>query len=676
VLPIHLPDLPLDDAGWVFALLFAVMLLAPIVAERVRVPAVVGLVLAGTLVGPNVLGLLQREGAIALLGSAGLLYLMFLAGLELDLDEFLAQRRDALVFGVATFVAPMAISIVAVRALGFDVLAAVLIASCWASHTLLTYPVFRRYGTQRNRSVATAVGATIITDTAALLVLVVVVRADQGELGPAFWIGLVLSLAVLAGLLMIGLPALARWFFTGIGQDRAIRFTFVLMALFAAAGLAELAGIEAIIGAFIAGLSLNRLVPNASQLMERLEFLGSQLLIPIFLISVGMLVDPAVLTNPATLGLAAAFIAMALGAKLIAAVGSGRLLGYERAEIGAMFALSGAQAAATLAAIIIGFEVGLIDDDTVNAVILVILATCLVTSWAANRYAPQLVRPDRPQPIGDVVVVPVTRPESRLPLMQLAAAMAKRDSGTVVPLTVMSLETDPDTVARVSEATADSEAIVLRGGAEAAGLVRIDNTPARGILHTLVERRGSLLILGWKGHTTRREVLFGGIIDAVLNEAPVPMLIARMQSGSPSGILLTLSDVNTTPAGAGGVALALQTAQRMARQHEVEVRVVSETDDADLLEVVRAALGPSSTIVVDERRRAIAIRDHVRPGDVVLVPVKPDRSGLRGAATRVARAIPDHDMIVAYDARSPRTPSAQRSQRSSHAEVREGQSGS
>lgn len=652
-MPINLPELPLSEAGWVFALLFAVMLLVPIVAERIRVPAIVGLVLAGTLIGPNVLGLLERQGAIALLGSAGLLYLMFLAGLELDLDDFLKHRGDAMVFGAATFLFPMVISLVAVSALGFDLLASILIASCWASHTLLTYPIFRRHGTQNNRAVATSVGATIITDTAALLVLVVVVRVHEGALGASFWITTALSLLLLVAALMVGLPALASWFFTGIGQVKNVRFTFILMALFAAAGLAQLAGIEAIIGAFLAGLSLNRLVPNASILMERLEFLGSSLLIPVFLISVGMLIDPAVLADPRTLGVAAAFIATALGAKFLAARSAGRLLGYDRPEVGAMFALSGAQAAATLAAIIIGFDVGLIDEDTVNAVILVILVTCLVTAWAANRYAPRLLRPERPQPLGDVVVVPVARPESRIPLMRLAAAMAQRDSGTVVPLTVISFDAEPETIDRVQNANTESEAIVLKSGAEATGMVRIDSTPALGILHTLVERGGSLLVLGWKGYTSRREALFGGIIDTVLTEAPVPMLIGRMSAHRPSEILVTLTGDNTKPAGASGFDLALHTAARLARLHGIDVRVVADTQDREMLNAVYAVLGPEIPVVLDERPRAIAVPDHVRDGDVVIVPVNPDRSGLLGDATRIARSVPDHDLIVAYDARAP-----------------------
>ncbi|WP_108664356.1 cation:proton antiporter [Euzebya rosea] len=651
-MPIHLPDLPLTHAGWVFALLFAVMLVVPIVAERVRVPAIVGLILAGTLIGPTVLGLVERAGAVELLGSAGLLYLMFLAGVELDLEEFKAHRKDSLVFGVATFAVPMAISVVAVWALGYSPIAAVLIASCWASHTLLAYPLFRRFGTQSSRAVATSVGATIITDTAALLVLVVVVAVNGGDVGASFWVTLLLSLAVLLALLMVGLPILARWFFTGIGQDRGVRFGFVLFALFASAGLAELAGVEAIIGAFLAGLSLNRLVPAGSLLMERLEFLGGQLLIPLFLISVGMLVDPAVLADPATLGIAVAFIAMALAAKFVAAWLAGRILGYDRTEIGAMFALSGAQAAATLAAIIVGFDVGLIDADTVNAVVLVILVTCLTTSWVAGEVAPRLPRPDKPRMVGDVVVVPVARPESRLPLLTLAAIMAARDSGTVVPLTVLGPEADQAAVAEMQVATAESEQMALAAGAEAHGLVRIDATPSAGILHTVVEHRGSLLVLGWKGWTSAREALFGGIVDQVLTEAPVPLLLGRLANHQPRGILLVASSANTTPAGISGLRLALAAAARIAKHHQVEVRVLAGSEDRVIREEVLRALGAEVVITVDERRPSIAARDHVIDGDLVVVPVKPDRSGLNGVAARMGRALPDHDLLVALDARS------------------------
>jgi Kef-type K+ transport system membrane component KefB/nucleotide-binding universal stress UspA family protein len=646
-MPFHLPELPLTDAGWLFALLMALILAVPMLAERLRIPSIVGLVLAGTAVGPTGLGLVERAGLIETLGTVGLLYLMFVAGLELDLDDFAANRRHALTFGGLTFLLPMLIGTAAIAAMGFELLAALLLASCWASHTLLTYPTFRRFGTQGTRAVATSVGATILTDTAALLVLVVVARAHQGELGAAFWLTLVPSLLGLLVVLLWVLPRIAAWFFAGPGQDRSLRFLFIMVALFTAAALAELAGIEAIIGAFLAGLALNRLVPNTSLLMDRVEFLGASLLIPLFLLSVGMLIDPAVLTDPTTLGVAAGFTAVALGAKLLAAVGAGRLFRYSWTEIGAMFSLSSAQAAATLAAVIIGLQVGLIETETVNAVILVILVTCVVSSWAANRTAARLERPDAGRALGQTVVVPVANPGSREPLVRLAARMARRDSGFVVPLTVVDADVPESELEYLGEANEAAERIALANGAEAAAVLRIDRTPTSGILHTLVERRGSLLVLGWSGQTGRGGALFSTLIDRVLAEAPVPMLIARLREEEPRGVLLSISESNTTPAGRGGLELALEAARRLSRREQLPVRVLSNSADAEVAARVREVL--DVPLEVDQRRRSIAVRAHAQPGDLIIVPVKPTGQALRGAASRIARAIPDHSFVMALD---------------------------
>jgi Kef-type K+ transport system membrane component KefB/nucleotide-binding universal stress UspA family protein len=643
----HLPESPLTEAGWIFALLMAIILIVPMLAERLRLPGIVGLILAGTVVGPTGAGLIEHQGMMETLGTGGLLYLMFVAGLELDLDEFAANRRDAIGFGTLTFLLPMVIGTAAIAAMGFELLAAILLASCWASHTLLTYPTFRRYGTQGNRAVASSVGATILTDTAALIVLVIVARAHDGDLGVEFWLTLLPSLLLLFGLILWALPRLASWFFAGPGQDRTMRFLFVMVALFTASALAELAGIEAIIGAFLSGLALNRLVPNASVLMDRIEFLGSSLLIPLFLLSVGMLIDPEVLTDPATIATAGGFVAVALGAKLLAALVAGKTLGYERPEIGAMFSLSSAQAAATLAAVIIGLQVGLIETETVNAVVLVILVTCIVSSWAANRWAPQLERPQASRALGQAVVVPVANPASRTPLVRLAAQMARRDSGFVVPLTVVDADVPPEEMEYLEEATESAERIALASGAEAAGQIRIDGTPTNGILHTLVERKGSLLVLGWSGQTGRSGALFSTLIDRVLSEAPVPILVARLRDEQPTGILLSISESNATPVGRCGLELALQTAHRLSTRDGIPVRVISNIDD----ERVRARVAEVLEVDVelDERRRSIAVREHAAPGDLVVLPVKPVAQALRGAAYRIARAVPEHSIVMCLD---------------------------
>jgi Kef-type K+ transport system membrane component KefB len=628
----------------------AVVLFAPILAERLRIPGVVGLVLAGLAVGPNVSGVLERDGAIALLGSVGLLYLMFVAGLELDIDDFLRVRNHALLFGVATFAVPMALGTILIPLLGFGPLASVLLASCWASHTLLAYPVFRRYGTASSRAVAVSVGATIVTDTAALLVLAVVARAHVGGLDAAFWLGLVPSMAILGVVLLVVLPRLARWFFGQLGQDRSARFTFLLVALFTAAGLAEVAGVEAIVGAFLAGLALNRVVARGSVLMERVEFFGSTFLIPIFLVSVGMLVDPAVLTDPRTLGISAAFTGIALVAKWLAAAGSGLWLRYERAEIGAMFSLSGAQAAATLAAVIVGFDIGLIDETTVNAVIGVILVTCLATSWSAARYAPRLPQPAARRVLGRTVVVPVARPESAAPLVRLAAAMARRDAGLVVPVVVVAGRGDAEAIDRGRALAAEAEQAAVAVGGDAAAVVRIDESASTGTLHTLAERHGTLVVLGWKGFTTRRESLFGGVIDAVVSGADVPALVARMRPERVSRVVVLVAATNTSAAERSSLELAMEVAGRVAAGGSVTVEVVSATGDA--LVRVLAAGRLKADVVHDERRRPAVARERNRMGTLLVVPVGPDASRLEREAARVAQAAPDTSVVVVLDSAS------------------------
>ena len=269
-----LMELPLTGPAWVFFVLAFVMLTAPLVAERLRLPGVVGLVMAGLVVGPEGLGLLAREGTIAQLGGFGLLYLMFLAGLELDLGAVRRDRRPAIVFGLLTFAIPIASGTGVALLHGFSVAASVLIGSLWASHTLVAYPIVRRAGIVSDKSVVAAIGATVITDSLALIVLAVVARSHEAEGGIRFLATLIPGLVVLAMATLWILPSLARWFFTGLGQDRTLRFLFVLVGFLGAAVLAEVVGIEGIVGAFLAGLALNALVPNGGALMQRVEFVG------------------------------------------------------------------------------------------------------------------------------------------------------------------------------------------------------------------------------------------------------------------------------------------------------------------------------------------------------------------------------------------------------------------
>jgi Kef-type K+ transport system membrane component KefB len=650
-----LPELPFHEAGLVFAVLTAMVLIAPSLARRLRVPEIVVVVVLGFAVGPTGLGLLERQGVVETLGTVGLLYLMFVAGLELDLDDFVANRRDSVGFGALTFAIPMVLGILSALALGYGPLPSVLLASCWASHTLVTYPAFQRAGTFGNRAVATTVGATIITDTAALLVLAVVARAFEGALTPVFWLTLLPSTAALTIGVVAGLPRLARWFFSGPGQDKGRRFLFVMVALFVVASLAEVIGIEAIVGAFLAGLALNRSVPNGGALMERIDFLGSTLFVPFFLLATGMLIDLAVLTEPRTLLIGGVFTAVAMGSKLLAAATAGKLFGYRGVEVGAMFALSNAQAAATLAAIVVGLNVGLIDTDTVNAVMLVILSTCLVASALATRYAGRLPRPTRSRHFGEVVVVPLANPRSAPRLMRLASAFARADGGLVVPVLVSPSETDEALLERLRALDAEMVEVAQSAGAEARSVLRIDASAQLGIAHTVVEQRASLLVLGWKGATASRGARFGGIIDGVLERTAVPTLVTYEGERTIERILVVVDASVMTERGQGPLQLALDTATHLRGELGVAVEVLGNVDDPAVARRVEQQL--EVPMGVDERRRSIVVKDRAGPADLVILPTLGDEAHLRAIATRVIRAVPaGASLLVAVAEPAPPVP--------------------
>ena len=325
--------LPFRDPILIFSSVLLIILIAPAVLKQVRVPGIVGLILAGVLVGPNGLHLLERDASIVLFGTVGLLYIMFLAGLEIDLHDFQRYKNRSLVFGALTFSIPQTIGMLTGRYfLGFSWPSAILLASMFASHTLLAYPIVSRLGIARNEAVSVTVGGTIITDTAALLVLSVIAGSARGELSGAFWLQLSISFALFVFAVLWLFPRVGTWFFKNSGSDSSSQYIFVLAFVFAAAFLAQMAGVEPIIGAFLAGIALNSLIPQQSHLMNRVHFVGNTLFSPFFLLSVGMLVDLRVLPYylhqlDRVAGAAHFEVPIDVGRKIIAALRA-RLPGY------------------------------------------------------------------------------------------------------------------------------------------------------------------------------------------------------------------------------------------------------------------------------------------------------------------------------------------------------------
>jgi Kef-type K+ transport system membrane component KefB len=436
--------LPITDPVLIVAVSAVIFLLAPLLMQRLRLPGLIGLILAGAVVGPNALNLLDRSSTIVLLGTVGLLYLMFMAGIEIDMQEFKRYRNRSIAFGAVTFFLPQTLGTVVMTALGYDLRSSILIASMFASHTLVAYPIAMRFGITKNQAVITTVGGTIITDTAALLVLAVIAGSSESPANAAFWIRLSVGLSIYVALVLIGLPRLARWFFRSERTGAVAEYVFVFASLFVGAYLAEVAGVEALVGAFLVGLALNRLIPEQSVLANRIHFVGEAIFIPFFLISVGMLVDARVMFSG--LRVWEVMIAMTVtvsATKWLSAWVSGRLFGYSSDQWWTMFGLSVPQAAATLAAALIGVEIGLFDEAVLNGTILMILVTCILGPWVVEKYGRRIALEEERRPASSTappqrILVPMANPATADTLMDLALAMREPDSREpIYPLTVV-----------------------------------------------------------------------------------------------------------------------------------------------------------------------------------------------------------------------------------------------
>jgi Kef-type K+ transport system membrane component KefB len=415
-----------------FLVLFAVILLGPIIVKRLGLPGLIGLVLGGFAIGAHGLGLIHAGNqTVPELGHLGLLYLMFVAGLELDLRVLQEYRRAAVGLGLLAFAVPGLAGVGVGWALGWTVPAMCLLGALVSSHTLIVYPTLRDAGLGNNRAVATAVGATVLTDTLALIVLAVVAGSETDSGSPALILGkIALGFVVLIGVALLVLPRLVDAGLRQWGADPVARYLVIIVALLLMAMLAQLFGIEGIVGAFFAGIALNRLVPNEGPSMERLEFFGSAVFVPVFLVSIGLLLDPSVMFTGEALRLAAFIIAAALGGKAVACWLAGSLLGFSRPERAAMYVLTAPQAAATLAVTLIGFEIGLFGTTVVNAVLVLILVSIVVSAVLTEKLIDWMpARAGGTPPLGAkiLVVAPSTGPTDAA--VRASTLLARPDGG-------------------------------------------------------------------------------------------------------------------------------------------------------------------------------------------------------------------------------------------------------
>ena len=418
--------LPITEPVIVFGIVLLVILAVPMLFTRLRIPGIIGLILSGMILGPSGFNIIASKGSIELLGTVGLMYLMFLAGLELDMHTFAQSRKKSIVFGALTFLVPLVIGyIVCIWVLGFNQIASLLIASMFSTHTLISYPIISRFRITKIEPVGVAIGGTIITDTLVLLLLVVITALFKGDLSYFFWIGLTLKTLLYLGFIIFIFPLIGKWFFRNMTGEPISQYVFVLTMVFVAGGLARIAGIEPIIGAFLAGISFNRQIPRSSTLMNRIEFIGNALFIPFFLIFVGMFIDLRVfLSGWESIKDAIVLITVALTTKWLAAFITQKIFLYKRVYRKLIYGLSSSHAAATIAVILIGYQMGIIDTNVLNATIILILVTCLVSSFVTESASRQLVVLEKPleqtAETKERILVPISNPETIDILLEFA----------------------------------------------------------------------------------------------------------------------------------------------------------------------------------------------------------------------------------------------------------------
>lgn len=539
--------LPLKNPVLIFSLILFIILFAPMLLNKLKIPHLIGLIIAGAIIGPNGLNLMLRDSSIVLFGTVGLLYIMFLAGLEIDLADFKKNSRKSLVFGMYTFLIPMALGTVGgLYILQLSWNTSLLLASMFASHTLIAYPMISKMGVAKNRAVNITVGGTLITDTLALLVLAGIVGISTGEVNNAFWIRLSISVIVFALIVSLLFPIIGRWFFKRF-PDNISQYIFVLAMVFLGSFLAEAAGIEAIIGAFLVGLALNRLIPHTSPLMNRVEFVGNAIFIPFFLIGVGMLIDyRAFIQDFETIKVAVIMTIIATVSKFLAAWMTQKTYNFSRDERRLIFGLSNAQAAATLAAVLVGYNViigqtpdgepiRLLGESILNGTILMILVTCTMASFVAQKGAKNISLREVAEPQDDThenhekILIPISNIETTEELVNLGLTIkSPKNKDGLYALSIVKNNIESES-ADISAKKILDKATVYASSTDnlLTGLLRYDLNIVNGITSVVKENRISDLILGLHVKKGISDSFLGNLTEGILTKCNTTTLIYK-----------------------------------------------------------------------------------------------------------------------------------------------------
>lgn len=543
---------PLTNPVLVFIVVLLIILISPVILRPIKIPGIIGFILFGVLIGPYGLNWLAKMDGhsgdmagvdgIDLFSTIGLLYIMFIAGLELDMNEFQKTKNKSLLFGFLTFAFPICIGFpVSYFLLGYDLLPSVLIASMFATHTLVAYPIVTSYGISKNEVVAVTIGGTILTDTAVLVILAVIKGLSKGEIGFNFWLTLGISLTVFIAIMFGLIPRIAKWFFSKVEGEQTSHYIFVLAVIFIAAFLAELAGLEHIIGAFVAGLALNKLIPPSSALMNRIEFIGNALFIPFFLISVGMIVNLGVLFSGTwALVIVVALAAVSISGKFLASLVTQLVFKYTNSQRNLMHGLSNAHAAATLAVILVGYESGIIDEGMLNGTVALILISCLFASLLTEKASKRVVFEGHQdntdaghvQDHEEKILIPIANLNKMEPIIDFATFVKSKKSR--YPLYILSVvESNQQAIRNLDLArkNLDKMAKYASGSETELDLITtIDYNIANGIGRTSRNIFADGIILGWPSATSFIEKIVGEKAESILNRTDTTLFMCKLDN--------------------------------------------------------------------------------------------------------------------------------------------------
>lgn len=523
---------PISEPVVFFLVVMTLILVMPLLSERVRLPGIVGVIIGGMLIGPHVFNVLPANDRMEFLSTIGLVYLMFSAGLEVDFHQFMRVRTRSLVFGLFTFTIPLLMGGFLGWVIHLQWLGCILLGSAFASHTLLAFPILNKLGVTRNETVAVTAGATILTDIGAFIILAVVLGANEGSLETAYFLKLIVLLVLFTLAIMFLLPKLGKWFFKRFSGSM-VEFQFVIVMLFVAAFGAKLIGVHEVVGAFLAGLAVNASLPKHSPVTGHVLFMGESFFIPVFLLYSGMITDPITLVrNPQAILLAVGILLVAYISKLLATFVTSKIYHYSKAEFWTMYGLSHAQAAVTIPTLLIGMQLKLFTPEIFSAAMVMILLTSITSPLIVQKAAPGLgkkIKEVDETPLFHRILVPIANPATQEHLLSLGGLLAKSGNGEVIALNVVIDQERHDNQLHLQKELLEKVPDIFSDPEMHYELVpRLADSYARGILQVSIEKECSLILMGWRGKKTFKQNILGSVLDEVIWGSDTAVMIGKL----------------------------------------------------------------------------------------------------------------------------------------------------